>query len=54
MMLQDLGFEKGDKEAAKTNFKASIVKIGLVEKGRLKKVSLKKYFPVKELKQRQN
>jgi len=50
MMLQDLGFEKGDKEAAKTNFKASIVKIGLVEKRALEESFFEEIFPGKGIK----
>ena len=35
MFLQDLGFDKDDKEAAKKYFNLAIVKIGLVEKSEL-------------------
>jgi len=44
------GFEKGDKEAAKTNFKASIVKIGLVEKRALEESFFEEIFPGKGIK----
>ena len=50
MMLQDLGFEKEDKEAAKKFFKLDIVKLGLVEKGGLNEDFFNEVFPGKNIK----
>ncbi len=45
MMLQDLGFEKGDSTAADKYFTLSIVKIGLVEKRELNEEFFNEVFP---------
>lgn len=50
MFLQDLGFEKDDKEAAKKYFNLEIVKIGLVEKRELNEEFFKEIFPGKDIK----
>ena len=50
MMLQDLGFEKNDKEAANKYFKLEIVKIGLVEKRELNEDFFAEIFPGKGVK----
>lgn len=50
MMLQDLGFEKDDKEAAKKYFNLAIVKIGLVEKRELDEAFFAEVFPGGEVK----
>lgn len=50
MFLQDLGFEKDDKEAAKKYFNLTIVKIGLVEKRALTEEFFKEIYPSKEIK----
>lgn len=50
MMLQDLGFDKDDKEAAKKYFSLEIVKIGLVEKRELNEEFFKEVYPAKEIK----
>lgn len=50
MMLQDLGFEKNDKEAAGKFFKLDIVKIGLVEKRDLNEEFFNEIFPGKAIK----
>ncbi|MEO5944006.1 MAG: trigger factor [Ferruginibacter sp.] len=50
MMLQDLGFEKDDKEAAKKFFKLEIVKLGLVEKRELNEEFFNEVFPGKDIK----
>ncbi len=50
MMLQDLGFEKDDAEAAKKYFKLEIVKIGLVEKRELEEGFFKEIYPGKDIK----
>jgi trigger factor len=50
MMLQDLGFEKNDKEAAGKFFKLDIVKIGLVEKRELNEEFFNEIFPGKAIK----
>jgi trigger factor len=50
MMLQDLGFEKDDKEAAQKYFKLDIVKIGLVEKRELNEEFFNEIFPGKGIK----
>ncbi|MFT3979667.1 MAG: trigger factor [Ferruginibacter sp.] len=50
MMLQDLGFAKDDKEAAKKYFKLDIVKIGLVEKRALDEAFFNEIFPGRDIK----
>jgi trigger factor len=50
MILQDLGFEKDDKEAAKKYFNLEIVKTGLVEKRELNEEFFKEIYPNKEIK----
>jgi trigger factor len=50
MILQDLGYEKDDKEAAKKYFNLEIVKIGLVEKRELTEDFFKEIYPGKEIK----
>lgn len=50
MFLQDLGFEKDDKEAAKKYFNLEIVKIGLVEKRELTEDFFKEIYPGKDIK----
>lgn len=50
MILQDLGFDKDDKEAAKKYFNLEIVKIGLVEKRELNEEFFKEIYPGKEIK----
>ena len=50
IFLQDLGFEKDDKEAAKKYFNLEIVKIGLVEKRELNEDFFKEIYPAKEIK----
>jgi trigger factor len=50
MFLQDLGFDKDDKEAAKKYFNLEIVKIGLVEKRELTEDFFKEIYPGKEIK----
>ena len=50
MMLQDLGFEKNDAEAAKKFFKLEIVKIGLVEKGEMNEEFFNEVYPGKDIK----
>lgn len=50
MFLQDLGFDKDDKEAGKKYFNLSIVKIGLVEKRELNEEFFKEIYPAKEIK----
>ena len=50
MMLQDLGFEKNDKDAAAKYFKLDIVKIGLVEKRELNEEFFAEIFPGKGIK----
>lgn len=50
MFLQDLGFDKDDKEAAKKYFNLNIVKIGLVEKRELTEDFFKEIYPGKEIK----
>jgi trigger factor len=50
MMLQDLGFEKNDSEAAKKFFKLDIVKLGLVEKRELDEEFFNEVFPGKNVK----
>jgi len=47
MFLQDLGFEKDDKEAAEKYFNLEIVKIGLVEKRELDEEFFKEIYPAK-------
>ncbi|MEX0636320.1 MAG: trigger factor, partial [Ferruginibacter sp.] len=50
MMLQDLGFEKNDPNAADKYFKLEIVKIGLVEKRELNEDFFNEIFPGKGIK----
>jgi trigger factor len=50
MILQDLGYEKDDKEAAKKYFNLEIVKIGLVEKRELTEDFFKEIYPAKDIK----
>jgi len=50
MILQDLGFEKDDKDAAKKYFNLEIVKIGLVEKRALNEDFFKEIYPAKDIK----
>lgn len=50
MFLQDLGFDKDDKEAGKKYFNLAIVKIGLVEKRELNEEFFKEIYPAKEIK----
>jgi trigger factor len=50
MILQDLGFEKDDKDAAKKYFNLEIVKIGLVEKRELSEDFFKEIYPAKDIK----
>ena len=50
MMLQDLGFDKHDKEAAEKYFKLDIVKIGLIEKRELNEEFFQEVFPGKGIK----
>lgn len=50
MFLQDLGFEKDDKEAANKYFNLQIVKIGLVEKRELNEEFFNEIFPGKDIK----
>ena len=50
MFLQDLGFDKDDKEAAKKYFNLTIAKIGLVEKRELNEDFFKEIYPGKEIK----
>lgn len=50
MFLQDLGFDKDDKDAAKKYFNLNIVKIGLVEKRELTEDFFKEIYPTKEIK----
>ena len=50
MFLQDLGFDKDDKEAAKKYFNLEIVKIGLVEKRELTEDFFKEIYPAKDIK----
>jgi trigger factor len=49
MMLQDLGFEKDDKEAAEKYFKLDIVKIGLVEKREMNEDFFNEVYPGKNI-----
>ncbi len=49
MMLQDLGLNKDDKEAAKKHFKLDIVKLGLVEKRALDAEFFNEIFPGKDI-----
>ncbi len=50
MMLQDLGFEKNDTEAAKKYFKLEIKTIGLVEKREMNEEFFNEVYPGKEIK----
>ena len=47
LMLEDLGFEKNDAEAAKKYFKLEVVKIGLVEKREMNEEFYNEVFPGK-------
>ncbi len=49
MMLQDLGFEKDDKEAAAKYFKLEVVKIGLVEKRDMDESFFNEVYPGKNI-----
>jgi len=49
MFLQDLGFAKDDKDAAKKYFNLEVVKIGLVEKRELNEEFFKEIYPNKEI-----
>ena len=49
MMLQDLGLDKNDKDAAKKYFKLDIVKLGLVEKRALDAEFFNEIFPGKDI-----
>ena len=49
MILQDLGFEKDDKQAAEKYFKLEIVKIGLVEKRELNEEFFNEVYPGKNI-----
>lgn len=49
MIVQDLGFDKEDKEAGKKYFNLEIVKIGLVEKRELNEELFKEIYPTKEI-----
>lgn len=49
MFLQDLGFDKDDKEAGKKYFNLEIVKVGLVEKRELNEEFFKEIYPAKEI-----
>ncbi len=50
LMLQDLGFEKNDAEAAKKFFKLEVVKIGLVEKREMNEELFNEVFPGRNIK----
>ena len=50
MMLQDLGFEKNDQEAAAKYFKLDVVKIGLVEKREMNEEFFNEVYPGKNIK----
>lgn len=50
MFLQDLGFDKDDKEAGKKYFNLEVVKVGLVEKRELNEEFFKEIYPAKEIK----
>ncbi len=50
MILQDLGFAKDDKDAAKKHFKLTLTKLGLVEKKALNEDFFIEVFPGKEIK----
>ncbi len=49
-ILNDLGFEKENKEAAEKYFKVLITKLGFVEKSELNEEFFKTIFPAKEIK----
>jgi len=49
MILQDLGFDAADKDAAKKYFNLEIVKIGLVEKRELDETFFKEIYPGKDI-----
>lgn len=50
MMMQDLGLEKGDKDAAGKYFRLTIDKVGLVEKAEMKEEFFNEVFPGQEIK----
>jgi trigger factor len=50
MFLQDLGFDKDDKDAAEKYFNLEILKIGLVEKRELNEEFFKEIYPGKDIK----
>ncbi len=50
MFIQDLGFDKDDKDAGKKYFNLEIVKVGLVEKRELNEEFFKEIYPGKEIK----
>ncbi len=50
MFVQDLGFDKDDKEAGKKYFNLAITKIGLVEKRALNEDFFKEIYPAKDIK----
>ena len=50
MIVQDLGFDKADNDAAEKYFNLAIVKIGLVEKRELVEDFFKEIYPAKEIK----
>ncbi len=50
LMLQDLGFDKNDAEAAKKYFKLEVVKIGLVEKREMNEELFNEVFPGRNIK----
>ena len=50
LMLQDLGFEKDDADAAKKYFKLEVVKIGLVEKREMNEELFNEVFPGRNIK----
>ncbi len=54
MMLQDLGFEKNDSEAANKTFQLEIVKIGLVEKRGMDVEFFAEVFPGKDIATEEN
>lgn len=50
LMLEDLGFDKNDSEAAKKYFKLEVAKIGLVEKRDMNEEFFNEVFPGKNIK----
>jgi len=50
MIVQDLGFDAADKDAAKKYFNLEIVKVGLVEKRELDETFFKEIYPAKDIK----